>query len=226
MWEARPEEKAMGGKPAVIQAIEAGDLEGLRAMLAEDRSLALLRDENGVSPVMQALYRRRKEMLDLLLAAVPQLDIFESTSTGRIERVAELLRVDPGLATNWSGDGFSALHFACFFGQESIAIFLLQHGADAAAVARNSTRVTPLHSAAAARDLALVRTLLEHGAPPNARQQQGWTALHSAAQNGDRAMIDLLLQWGADRSLASDDGVTPTALASTNGHAQIARLLE
>ncbi len=215
----------MESKPALIEAIAAGDLEQLRVVLASDQSLARMRDANGVSPIMHALYRHREDMLDLLLPAAPELDIFEATSIGHIKRVVQLLRLDPGLATNWSGDGFTALHFACFFSREEIALLLLQHGASVTAAARNPTKVTPLHSAAAAQDLSLVRALLEHGALPDARQQQGFTALHAAAQQGNQALAELLLQYGADRTLANDEGITPAALAAKNGHAEIAALL-
>jgi ankyrin repeat protein len=210
----------------VIKAVQGGDLEKLRALLAQAPSLATARDENGVSAIMHALYHRRKDALALLLAARPTLDIFEAVGTGNRERVAELLRGEPGLAKAWSADGFTALHFAAFFGQEAIAVQLLQHGADAAAQAKNPMKVMPLHSAAAAHNVAIVRALLEHGAPANARQEQGWTAIHEAAQNGDRAMVELLLKHGADGSLANDAGTTAFDLASKHGHAEVVRLLE
>lgn len=209
----------------VINAVQAGDLEKLRALLAQAPSLASVRDANGVSAIMHALYRRRKDLLDMLLAAHPNLDIFEATSMGRNERVTELLRRDPHLAKAWSADGFTALHLAAFFAQEAIVVQLLQHGADASARARNPMKVMPLHSAAAAHNLAIVRTLLEHGAPPNARQERGWTAIHEAAQSGDQAMVKLLLTHGADRSPANDDGTTPLDLATKNGHTEVVKLL-
>jgi ankyrin repeat protein len=209
----------------ITDLVQAGDVEGLRAVLAQDPTLASARDRSGVSAIMFALYQNRKDMLELLLAVAPEIDIFEATSTGRIERVDELLRHNPGLATQWSADGFTPLHFACFFGQEAIALLLLQHGADVAAVSRNPMQVTPLHSAAATRNLSIARSLLSYGAQPNARQQQGWTALHAAAQHGDRALAELLLKHGADRTLANDDGVTPAALARQRGHAELAELL-
>ncbi|MBZ5706632.1 MAG: ankyrin repeat domain-containing protein [Acidobacteriia bacterium] len=209
----------------VISAVQTGDLEKLRTLLAQAPSPASARDANGVSAIMHALYRRRKEVLDLLLTTCPTLDIFEATSVGRTERVTELLRRDPNLANAWSADGFTALHFAAFFAQEAIAVQLLEHGADPAAQAKNPMKVMPLHSAAAAHNLAIVRALLEHGAPPNARQERGWTAIHEAAQNGDQAMVRLLLKHGADRSLANDDGTTPLDLATKNGHTEVAKLL-
>lgn len=215
----------MDKQAEVIDAVQTGDLQKLRALVTQAPSLATARDANGVSAIMHALYRRRKDSLDLLLDARPELDILEATSLGRTERVAELLRRDPDLANAWSADGFTPLHFAAFFGQEVIAVQLLQHGADPAAQARNPMKVMPLHSAAAAHTLAIVRTLLEHGAPPNARQEHGWTAIHEAAQNGDQAMVELLLKHGADRSPANDDGTTPIDLATKNGHTAVVKLL-
>lgn len=209
----------------VIHAVQAGNLEQLRTLLARVPALASARDSNGVSAIMHALYRRRKDVLGLLLAARPDLDILEATSLGHAERVAELLRREPALANAWSADGFTPLHFAAFFAQEGIAVQLLQHGADPAAQAKNPMKVLPLHSAAAAHNLAIVRTLLEHGAPPNARQEHGWTAIHEAAQNGDQSMVELLLKHGADRSAANDDGTTPLDLATKNGHTEVSKLL-
>ncbi|HVO79973.1 MAG TPA: ankyrin repeat domain-containing protein [Terriglobales bacterium] len=216
----------MDKQAEVINAVQTGDLDKLRALLTQSPSLATARDANGVSAIMHALYRRRNDALDLLLTARPDLDIFEATSAGRRERVSELLRRDRTLAAAWSADGFTALHFAAFFGQEAVATLLLAHGGDAAAQARNPMKVMPLHSAAAAHNLAIIRALLEHGAPPNARQEQGWTAIHEAAQNGDKTMVELLLKHGADPSLANDQGIRPVDLAIKNGHAEIAKLLQ
>jgi len=210
----------------VIAAIQAGDVETLRILLAENPALAASRDEAGVSALMHALYRRQQGMAALLLAAKPALDIFEAASLGEVWRLEELLRENPHIAGEYSPDGFTTLHFACFFTRPEAAAYLLQHGVDVNAVAQNAMRVTPLHSAASARNLPIVTLLLEHGADANARQQKGWTALHSAAQHGDRTMIELLLLHGADRAVKSDDGVSCTDLARKNGVEEIVALLE
>src|SRR5207245_2858501 len=107
--------------------------------------------------------------------------------------------------------------------KEDAARLLLEHGAQVDAVAKNPMSVMPLHSAAAGHSLAVVQALLEHGAAPNAKQQQGWTALHEAAQRGDNEMIALLLRHGADPTVKTDEGVRPVQLARENGHVGIAR---
>jgi ankyrin repeat protein len=216
----------MDRQAEVIAAVQAGDQDKLQSLLTADPALAGARDPQGVSAIMQAFYTRHPELLKLLLAASPALDIFEAAALGRTERVAELLKSHPELARSWSADGFTALHFACFFGQDATGTLLLERGADAAAVARNPMKVMPLHSAASARNVAMARALLEHGAPVNAHQARGWTPIHAAAQNGDKAVAELLLKHGADPRMANDEGVDAVDLARKGGHAELAALLE
>ena len=216
----------MNDQAEVIAAVQSGNQEILAALLAKDATLASARDDKGVSAIMNALYQRRSQLLKSLLAANPPLDIFEASALGRLDRVAELLKTDPTLAKSWSSDGFTALHFACFFGQDATGLLLLDHGADAAAVARNPMKVMPLHSAASARNVAMATALLAHGAPANARQAMGWMPIHAAAQNGDQAMTELLLKHGADPQAANDEGVTAIDLARKGGFADIVRMLE
>jgi uncharacterized protein len=215
----------VAGYEDVIAAIESGNANQLKELLAADRSLAAARDAGGVSAIMQALYRQRKDMVEMLRGARPELDIFEATSLGRPDLVEEMVTQNPRLANARSGDGFTPLHFAAFFGEESVARVLMEHHADAGAVANNPMQVMPLHSAAAARNLAIVRALLEHGAPVNARQQKGWTALHAAAQHGDQAMVELLLKYGANPNARDEHGLTPDEIADEKGHVEIAERL-
>ena len=159
-----------------------------------------------ISPVLADLYAGRRNEAEARAAEAGAVDVFEAAALGRTERVEELLRADPGLASAWTPDGFSALHLAAFFGGAGAARVLLEHGAEVDAVARNSMHVTPLHSAAAAREVEIARLLIEHGADVNACQEGGFTPLHAAAQNGDDALYRLLVDHGADEAAATDDG--------------------
>jgi uncharacterized protein len=212
-------------KNEVLTAVQAGDAAKLKTLLERDPAAAAARDDNGVSALLHSVYRNRADIRDLLLGAHPALDVFEAAALGRTDRLAQLLEQDRTLVKSFSGDGFTPLHLAAFFQQEGTARLLLEKGADTAAVARNSMKVTPLNSAAAGRSLGVVRVLLDHGVDPNARQEQGWAAIHSAAQNGDVPMLELLLQRGANPRLANDQGATALSLAQEKGHTEIVRRL-
>ena len=209
----------------LIAAVQAGDAGKVRTLLQQDSSLAGAKDANGVSALMFAFYYRRPEIAGMLLAAKPDLDIFEATAAGKADKVSEILKRDPESAKRWSADGFTALHLAAFFGHAEIARMLIRNAADVSTASKNSMKVTPLHSAAAAHNREIVRLLLESDAPADARQEGGWTPLHEAAQNGDVEMVRDLLQHRADPQARSNDGKTPGDMAAAKGHEEILKLL-
>jgi ankyrin repeat protein len=209
----------------IFAAIQAGDVAAVERLVAADPAAAAARNPEGVSAVLFARYQSKLDVLDLLLRAGQPLDIFEAAAVGRTERVEELLVREPGLAAAYSADGFTPLHYACFFGHPATARLLLDRGAAVNALARNEMRVTPLHSALAARQHDLCEMLIAAGSSVNAAQQEGWTPLHEAALLGDRRLVELLLAGGADPTKRKEDGETPAAVAVSHGHAEIAELL-
>ena len=210
----------------IFELLRVGDADGLQGLLEQDPAASEARDATGVSLLMHSLYRGRRDFAELIASKKKALDIFEAAALGRIDRLKQCLRDDPSAVNSHSRDGFTALHFACFFGEPGAARLLIESGAAVDAVAANPTQVMPLHSAASSRNLEAVRLLLEHGAPVNARQQAGWVPIHAAAQNGDRPMVELLLKHRADPKLANDQGKTSAMVAREKGHAELAALLE
>jgi ankyrin repeat protein len=208
-----------------FELLQAGDADGLRRLLDENPSAVDAKDAAGVSLLMQALYRGHRDLAEAIADKKHELDIFEAASLGHLERLKECVR-DAAALKSYSGDGFTALHFACYFGQPQAAVLLVEKGSRVDVVANNATQVMPLHSAASSRNVAAARILLEHGAPVNARQQGGWVPIHAAAQNGDLDMVELLLAHGANVEIANDAGKTPAMVARDKGHAEIVGLLE
>jgi uncharacterized protein len=208
-----------------FELLQSGDADGLRRLVDETPDAAEATDAAGVSLLMHALYCGRRDLAETIAGKKHELDIFEASSLGRLERLQGCLS-DVAAINSFSKDGFTALHFACYFGQPEVARLLIEKGAKIDAVANNATQVMPLHSAASSRNLAAARLLVEHGAPVNARQQAGWVPIHAAAQNGDQEMVDLLLAHGADVDITNNDGKTPAMVAKNKGHAKIASLLE
>jgi ankyrin repeat protein len=209
----------------IFEAISAGDLDAVKELVAHDPALVAARDEHGLSAVTQAAYHWHREIVDCLLATEPELDAFEAATVGRTERLRELVEKDPELATAFSPDGFTALHLASFFGHEEIARLLLAAGADPGAVARNSMRVQPLHSAAATRQLEIARLLIEAGADVNESQERGFTPLHEAALNDDVELARLLIEHGADPDRSAEDGREAADFARERGSEQVLAVL-
>ena len=150
-----------------------------------------------MSEVMQALYEGRRD--DAEAAAVDdELDIFEAAALGRHPRLAELLRGDESLALAWSDDGFTALHYACFFGHPDCTITLLDAGALMDEPSRNDMGVRPINAAAAGQHpFDHIRVLITRGADIDGRQTSGHTALDEAKIRNDQQLIDLLTVKGA-----------------------------
>jgi len=206
----------------LVHAVNAGDATRVRAILVDDAWLVAARDEAGVSVLMLARYRFDREVTDALLAADPELDVFEAAALGYVDRLRERLMDDPGAAASFSPDGFTALHFAAFFGKPEAAKVLLEHGASVDVYTRNPFANQPLHAAAAGRHIEVCRVLLAAGADVNATQHGGFTPLHEAAQHGDAEMTELFLSAGADPTLTTDAGETAADMAAAAGHADLA----
>jgi uncharacterized protein len=154
-----------------------------------------------MSELLQAVYRGDQVRVDELLAAEPELDVFEAAAVGDVESLRRQLDEDPRLANAWAEDGFQPLGLASFFGHLEAARLLVERGAEVNSASRNDFEVTPLHSAAATGDpevrYELAKLLLENGADPNALQQDEFTPLMAADQHGDDRLRTLLVEHGA-----------------------------
>ena len=153
-----------------------------------------------VGPILEALYKGERDRAQELAAAGESLDGFEAAALGDASRLEELLGEDQELAGAWSPDGFTALHYAAFFGSPEAVRALVSAGADLEARSINqefAPEATPLHSAVAAGRMDNAEALLEAGADPNARQHGGFTPLMEAEQRGDLDLAELLIRHGA-----------------------------
>ena len=72
----------------------------------------------------------------------------------------------------------------------------------------------------------LFNTLLDHGAKPNAKIENGQTALMFAAQFDKRDIVETLLAHGANPKLVDKKGNSASTLALQNGHPDLAKLID
>lgn len=108
-------------------------------------------------------------------------------------RVAELLvSLDQVDVNAISPSEESALMLASLKGQETMVRKLIARGADV-----NKTGWTPLHYAASAGHVGIMKLLFEHHAFVDPESPNGTTPLMMAAQYGNAAAVKLLLEEGA-----------------------------
>jgi ankyrin repeat protein len=146
------------------------------------------------SDLLNLLYSGQRDEAE----ALAPKDVFDAAAIGDAGKVAAFLRDDPAGATAWSDDGFTALHYACFFGTPDAAAALVEAGADVEVPSRNDMGVRPMNAAAAGRHaVETIRLLLAAGADVDGTQTSGHTALDEARIREDQAMIELLTKAGA-----------------------------
>jgi len=182
----------------IFEAMQAGDPDAVEEVLREDPAAASARDASGMSAVRAALYAHRQDLADIVLAAGPELDVFDAAAAGDVDRLTSLLDGDADLVGAWSDDGFTPLQLASFFDRGAAARLLLDRGADVGAVSRNDMKIQALHSAVAVQSTEIVAALLVAGADPNARQQGDVTPSMAAEQHGNVDLLRLLMDHGAE----------------------------
>lgn len=208
-----------------FQTVRDGDIEGLRAVLEQAPEVAGAANGQGISLLLYALYRRRKEMVTVLRALRPQISLFEAAALGETEVLQAHLLDSPAAVGAISADGFRPLHLASFFGRKAAVRLLLERGADPNAITENVTGATALHTAAAAGHVGVAALLIRCGANVNALRSDRLTPLHAAAATGNAKLVTALLEAGAGWADTTHDGKTAADLAFERGHPHVAATL-
>ena len=212
--------------PALFDAIKAGDLERVKALISAEPVLVDAKSDAGVSAILTAVYHRRKDIANLLVARGATLTLFEAAAAGEVERVERLLDADAPLVDAYSADGWTPLHLAAFFGNHRLAELLLDRGADPRAVSRNANANTPLHAALAGGHVLAAGLLLGRGADVNAVDGEGWRPLHiAAAGQGPLDVLKALVAQGADVRATNKAGHTAMEVALRQNRAEAVAFL-
>src|SRR5215212_6024712 len=218
-----------------FDAINGLDAALVRSMLAADPSLANAKRPNGTSAVTAALFAivrgegfidpPKNEILQLILARKPKLDIYDTAGVGTAEQLAAMLRAYPGALTRRNRFGWTLLHVAAFAGNAGTTQLLLDRGAAVDVRAESKFRNTPLQTALLTGQYATSKMLIEHGADVLVRQAKGFTPMHEAAFLGRADLVQLLLDHGAELNSRSDSDRTPLAEALRGKHEEVAKMM-
>ena len=177
----------MADVEALIEAVKVGDIARVKAIVETTPALVSARLSSGESPVMAALYRGHLTIVDALIAAGAEIDVFAAAALGRLQELRNTL---DGTSVNaYSYDGWTPLHLAAFFGRHDAAQVLLDAGADVTAVSQNSLANTPLHAATAGKHSDVALLLYARGGDKAVTDVGGYTPLQIAEQNGLSSVV-------------------------------------
>jgi ankyrin repeat protein len=208
-----------------FDAIRAGDLAAVRALLDQDSALLSAKNAQSQSPILFSIYNRQKEIRDLFLSRGAQMELHEAAAAGDLARAKEIVENDASLAKTYSPDGFPILALAAAFGHFEVTKYLQAKGGDVNAVATNGSGYNALTGAVASGHTEIVKWLLDHGAEPNYRYATGYTPLLTAAANGHLEILKALLAHGADLHAKSNDGKNALAYAQEREHSVVVEYL-
>lgn len=146
---------------------------------------------------------------------------------GRLDTVRELYITGIDVNTILNG-GWTALMYACSCGQDEIAKFLLDNGADAL---YHKDQFTALMAACASRRdcepslLSCCHSLVEAGSEVNSFEKHLMTPLMFAARENRSTIVEYLLQCGADINAKDTRHWTGLCVAAYAGHSTVVTML-
>jgi len=208
-----------------FDAIRAGDVAAVRALLDQDSTLLGAKNAQSQSPVLFSIYNRQKEIRDFLVLRGAVLELHEAAAAGDLARVKQLVEKDAALARSYSPDGFPVVALAAVFGNLEITKYLHAKGADINAAATNGSGYNALSGAVTSGHTEIVKWLLENGAEPNYRYSNDYSPLLNAAANGHLEILKLLQACGADLHARTSDGKNALGYAEERKHTAIAEYL-
>ncbi|XP_014000543.2 ankyrin repeat and SOCS box protein 2 isoform X2 [Salmo salar] len=194
LFTAEPEELV----DPVVKAIKGGAVGALTEMVKTGRNLTE-RNKLGWLPLHEAATHGKKECLDILLEAHPEV-INRRTMKGQ-----------------------TPLFLAVVAENVSCVQCLLEKGANP--IIADKDRETPLYKACEGENVEMVAMLLGFGAGVNKHCIQGWTALHEAVIRNNMEICELLMRAGAKLSPLNMYGITPLFAAAQTGNVEVLNFL-
>jgi uncharacterized protein len=162
-------------------------------------------------------------LLSFVNFAFAQSEVADAAMERDNAEVNRLLQ-DGADVNSGQSDGATALHWAAYHSDVSLAELLLESGANPEIANRNGS--TPLWLATNQGDAAMIETLLEGGADANEQLPLGRRPLMLAARSGRVEAVQVLLDHGADPNAREiERGTTALMQAADQGHDDVMVLL-
>lgn len=219
------------GAQEIFDAIKAGDLAKVKAVVEADPQVLNAQDHYGQTPLVAALQAEKPEIAAFLIAGGADVNARDTAGatplsyaiTGGFSGIAKMLierKADIDTPAMWK---LRPLAFALEFGRLDIAGMLLDKGA-AIPVEPGQESYRLFFSACSTGFARLVNAMLEKGFTIG--ENSYTTGLpHLAAAGGSVAIVDKLIQLGFKMNGKNELGWTPLHAAAEKGRSQVVEVL-
>lgn len=159
----------------------------------------------------------------------PYLRLKEAVIRDKLSVVKTLLRRFPDLlkAKDASNNGWSLLHYASYYGNYLVCVYLIQLGCDSNGnISTDFTGKCPIHVSIIKGDEQTSHLLLQHfPLTIEYRDFDGNVPLLLACQHGNHKVLNLLISCSANINARNNNGDNGLHLALKNGHLESCKIL-
>jgi len=219
--------KKAGAKIDAFAAAALGDVKFVQKTLKADPEFVDKQDENGLTALDYAaasLIAKEKTLAIAEMLLDAGADPNGKSSHGVTHLAARAAdKAMFKLLLERGADPLNALTRAVWCKQYELAEMAMAHGAEFdRAISNGRPLVNDLIRWGLVHES---KWMLEHGASPDLRDDDGWTAAHQAAARGNAQMMQAVIEAGADLALRDKKRLTPLEVARSAGKDKVIALL-
>lgn len=210
-------------------AIVRKDTKEAKLLIRKNPDTIWKKNDKGITPLFLAANYGREEVVQALLEAGADPNVYVNNTTALIEAsydgmptlVGLLIQHGATVNAPASHNGWTSLHYAANRNHFSVVKILINGGANELV---EKDGLTPLMLASNEGHTVIAEYLLLQGADPNRQNKDGMTSLMKAVLGGHKKIAELLIQNGADTDIQSKIKMTAKDYASANNLTELTEL--
>jgi ankyrin repeat protein/L-ascorbate metabolism protein UlaG (beta-lactamase superfamily) len=153
----------------------------------------------------------------------PDETLVKSFEKGETEAILKVFADDPKSMTADLGEGMTSLHYAVYFGNETVVDYVLKNGVGLHV--KDSRGLTPVWFSVSGGRPAMLKKLIALGADLKVQNAAGDNLLFRAVNSGNLETIGILLDNGFAVDMKNSWGATPAVYAARTGNVDVIKYL-